>query len=58
MKAFIHELHADDIEITYLLRKGTPAETASYQDLNRKLTDLESALAQALDAVQTLGPMA
>lgn len=27
MKAVIHELHADDIELTYLLRKGTPAET-------------------------------
>jgi nucleotide-binding universal stress UspA family protein len=27
MKAVIHELHADDIEITYLLRKGTPADT-------------------------------
>jgi nucleotide-binding universal stress UspA family protein len=27
MKTVIHELHADDIEITYLLRKGTPADT-------------------------------
>jgi nucleotide-binding universal stress UspA family protein len=27
MKAVIHELHAEDIEITYLLRKGTPADT-------------------------------
>lgn len=27
MKAVIHELHADDIEVNYLLRKGTPAET-------------------------------
>jgi nucleotide-binding universal stress UspA family protein len=27
MKAVIHELHADDIEITYLLRKGIPADT-------------------------------
>ena len=27
MKAVIRELHADDIEITYLLRKGTPADT-------------------------------
>jgi nucleotide-binding universal stress UspA family protein len=27
MKTVIHELHADDIEITYLLRKGTPAGT-------------------------------
>ena len=27
MKTVIHELHADDIEINYLLRKGTPADT-------------------------------
>ena len=27
MKAVIHELHAEDIEITYLLRKGTPEDT-------------------------------
>ncbi len=27
MKAVIHDLHADDIELMYLLRKGTPAET-------------------------------
>ena len=27
MKAVIHELHADDIEIAYLLRKGTAADT-------------------------------
>jgi nucleotide-binding universal stress UspA family protein len=27
MKTVIRELHADDIEITYLLRKGTPADT-------------------------------
>lgn len=27
MKAVIYKLHADDIEITYLLRKGTPADT-------------------------------
>ena len=27
MKAVIHELHADDIEVSYLLHKGTPAET-------------------------------
>ena len=27
MKTVIHELHADDIEITYLLRKGKPADT-------------------------------
>ena len=27
MKTVIHELHADDVEITYLLRNGTPADT-------------------------------
>ena len=27
MKAVIHGLHAEDIEINYLLRKGTPADT-------------------------------
>ena len=26
MKTVIHDLHADDVEITYLLRKGTPAD--------------------------------
>ena len=38
--------------------KGKTAETADDKDLNRKLKDLESALKQTLDAVQTLGPMA
>ena len=27
MKAAIQELHADDIDISYLLRKGTPSDT-------------------------------
>jgi hypothetical protein len=36
--------------------KGQAAESASDKKLNRKLADLESALQQALDAVQTLGP--
>ena len=27
MKTVIHELHAEDIEITYLLRNGKPADT-------------------------------
>jgi hypothetical protein len=40
------------------LVKGQAAETASDEELNRKLADLESALKQALGAVQTLGPMA
>jgi len=38
------------------LVKGQAAESASDKQLNRKLADLESALQQALDAVQTLGP--
>ena len=40
------------------LVKGQTAETAPDEELDRKLTDLESALDQAMDAVQTLGPMA
>jgi len=39
------------------LVRGQTAETASDQELNRKLEDLESALEQALDAVQILSPM-
>ena len=38
--------------------KGKVAETASKEELNLKLTNLESALNQALGAVQTLGPIA
>jgi hypothetical protein len=40
------------------LVKGQAAETASDKELNHKFKDLESVLKQALDAVQTLGPMA
>jgi HPt (histidine-containing phosphotransfer) domain-containing protein len=40
------------------LVKGQTAETAPDEELNRKLTDLESALAQAMDAVQILGTVA
>jgi hypothetical protein len=40
------------------LVKGQTAETASDKELSRKLADLESSLAQALDAVQALGPIA
>ena len=50
-------LQAAAVEMEKLV-KGQTAETASDKELNRKLTDLESALAQAMDAVQTLGPMA
>jgi two-component system sensor histidine kinase/response regulator len=51
------DLQAAAVEMEKLV-KGQAAETASDKELNRKLTDLESALKQALDAVQTLGPMA
>ena len=40
------------------LVKGQAAETTSDKELNQKLTDLDSALKQALGAVQNLGPMA
>jgi two-component system sensor histidine kinase/response regulator len=40
------------------LVKGQAAETASDRELKQKLKELESALEQALNAVQTLGPMA
>ena len=40
------------------LVKGRAPGADSDKELSRKLTDLESALAQALDAVRTLGPMA
>ena len=40
------------------LVKGQAAESASNKELNEKLTKLETILEQALDAVQTLGPIA
>jgi two-component system, sensor histidine kinase and response regulator len=40
------------------LVKGQTAETAAYDELNRELAGLQGALAQALDAVRTLGPIA
>jgi CheY-like chemotaxis protein/HPt (histidine-containing phosphotransfer) domain-containing protein len=40
------------------LVKGQAAETASDEELNQKLKDLESALEQGLEAVRILGPMA
>jgi len=40
------------------LVKGQTEKTISDKDLNQKFTELENALAQALDAVQTLGPTA
>jgi hypothetical protein len=40
------------------LVKGQAAATASDKELDRKLTDLQSALEQALNAVHTIGPTA
>jgi signal transduction histidine kinase/CheY-like chemotaxis protein/HPt (histidine-containing phosphotransfer) domain-containing protein len=51
------ELQAAAVAMEKLV-KGKTAETADDKELNRKLKDLESALKQTLDAVQTLGPMA
>jgi signal transduction histidine kinase/response regulator of citrate/malate metabolism len=67
--SLIHNLKglAGNLEATGLLAaavameklvKGQAAETASDKELNRKLADLASALKQALNAVQTLGPVA
>jgi CheY-like chemotaxis protein len=50
-------LQAAAVEMEKLV-KGQTAETADNKELNRKFKDLESALEQALDAVQTLSPMA
>jgi len=50
------DLQAAAVEMEKLV-KGQAAETASGKELNRRLTDLESALEEALDAVQTLGPI-
>jgi CheY-like chemotaxis protein len=51
------DLQATAVEIEAIVKGQTP-ETASDKELNQQLADLESALEQALDAVQTLGPMA
>ena len=58
LKGLAGNLEATDLQAAAVamekLVKGQTAETASDEELNRKLTDLESALKQALDAVQTL----
>jgi two-component system sensor histidine kinase/response regulator len=51
------ELQTAAVELEKLV-KGKSAETASDKEANRKLTDLEKALEQALGAIQTLGPIA
>jgi HPt (histidine-containing phosphotransfer) domain-containing protein len=51
------DLQAAAVEMETLV-KGQAAETASDQELNQKLKDLENALEQGLEAVRILGPMA
>jgi CheY-like chemotaxis protein len=62
LKGLAGNLEATDLQAAAVamekLVKGHTAETASDAELNQKLPDLESALKQALAAVQTLGPMA
>jgi HPt (histidine-containing phosphotransfer) domain-containing protein len=62
LKGLAGNLAAADLQATAVamekLVKGQSAKTASDKELNRQLTALESALKEALDAVQTLGPMA
>jgi two-component system sensor histidine kinase/response regulator len=62
IKGMAGNLAATDLQAAAVamekLVKGQVAETASHEELNRKLTDLESALRQALDAVQNLGSVA
>jgi two-component system, sensor histidine kinase and response regulator len=48
------DLQAAAVEMERLV-KGQAAETASDKELNRKMSDLESALEQALYAIQSLG---
>jgi HPt (histidine-containing phosphotransfer) domain-containing protein len=62
LKGLAGNLEATDLQATTVameaLVKGPVAETAPDKELNQKLADLENALNQALDAVQTLGPVA
>jgi signal transduction histidine kinase/CheY-like chemotaxis protein/HPt (histidine-containing phosphotransfer) domain-containing protein len=62
LKGLAGNLAATDLQAAAVametLVKGQAAETASDQELNRKLKDLESALEQTLEAVRILGPMA
>ena len=62
LKGLAGNLEAKDLQATAVkieaIVKGQTPETVSDKELNKKLADLESALEQALDAVQTLGPMA
>ena len=62
LKGLAGNLAATDLQAATVamekLVKGQSAKTASDKELNRQLTALESALKEALDAVQSLGAMA
>ena len=62
LKGLAGNLEASGLQIAAAelekLVKGQTAETASDKELYQKLTNLESALNQALGAVQSLGPVA
>ena len=62
LKGLAGNLAADKLQAAAVamekLVKGQTAETAAHIELNRQLSALESALNEALDAVQTLGPRA
>jgi len=49
------DLQAAAVKMEKLV-KGKTEKTTSDKELNRRFADLENALEQALDAVQTLGP--
>ena len=51
------DLQAAAVEMEKLV-KGQTVETTSESELNRRITKLERAINQALEAVQTLGPPA
>jgi HPt (histidine-containing phosphotransfer) domain-containing protein len=62
LKGLAGNLEAKDLQSTTVkmekLVKGQTAETVSDKELNQKFAELENALKQALNAVQTLGPTA
>jgi HPt (histidine-containing phosphotransfer) domain-containing protein len=61
LKGLAGNLEAKDLLAAVMemekLVKGQTAKTTSDEELNQKFVELEKALEQALDAVQTLGPM-
>jgi len=62
LKGLAGNLEATDLQAATVkmekLVKGQSEETVSEKDLKEKFAELNNALDQALDAVQTLGPMA